>query len=116
MRRAEAAQQVIKNRMAKLTPRERQVLALVVNGKLNKQIAFDLGTVEKTIKFHRSSIMRKLEVRTALELVRMAEKAGLPSFGIPATLALRPARHLETPAPDWPPYDTLPPLDRDRGR
>jgi FixJ family two-component response regulator len=49
----------------------------VVAGKLNKQIAYELGTVEKTIKFHRGAIMKKLGVRTIADLVRMAEKAGI---------------------------------------
>ena len=71
--RAELA--AIQTRIATLTPREREVLTHVVAGRLNKQIAYDLGTVEKTIKFHRSAIMRKLGVRTVADLVRMAEKA-----------------------------------------
>src|SRR5262245_41266162 len=64
-------------KMATLSPREREVLGHVVSGRLNKQIAFDLGTVENTIKFHRASIMRKLQVRTIADLVRFAEKAGV---------------------------------------
>jgi FixJ family two-component response regulator len=60
-----------------LTPREREVLTHVVAGRLNKQIAADLGTVEKTIKVHRSRMMEKLGVRTVADLVRMAEKAGV---------------------------------------
>jgi FixJ family two-component response regulator len=50
----------------------------IVAGRLNKQIAGDLGTVEKTIKFHRGHIMKKLGVRTVADLVRLAEKAGVP--------------------------------------
>src|SRR4051794_15491882 len=64
-------------KVATLTPRERQVLAHVVAGRMNKQIAYELGTVEKTIKFHRSSIMKKLGVRTIADLVRMVERAGI---------------------------------------
>jgi FixJ family two-component response regulator len=64
-------------RMAKLTPRERQVLDHVVLGHLNKQIAATLGTVEKTIKVHRGRVMAKLEVRSVAELVRLTERAGL---------------------------------------
>jgi len=60
-----------------LTPREREVLKHIVAGQLNKQIAYDLGTVEKTIKFHRGSIMKKLGVRAVADLVRMTEKVGL---------------------------------------
>ena len=60
-----------------LTPREREVLTHVVAGRLNKQIAGDLGTVEKTIKVHRSRMMEKLGIRTVADLVRMAEKLNL---------------------------------------
>jgi FixJ family two-component response regulator len=67
----------IKAKIATLTPRERQVLTHVVAGRLNKQIAGDLGTVEKTIKVHRSRMMKKLKVRTVADLVRMAEKVGI---------------------------------------
>jgi FixJ family two-component response regulator len=67
----------IETRIATLTPREREVLTHVVAGRLNKQIAYDLGTVEKTIKFHRSAIMKKLGVRTVADLVRMTEKMAL---------------------------------------
>jgi FixJ family two-component response regulator len=58
-----------------LTPREREVLVHVVAGRLNKQIAGDLGTVEKTIKVHRSRMMEKLGVRSVADLVRLAERA-----------------------------------------
>ena len=64
-------------RMTTLTPREREVLTHVVAGRLNKQIAGDLGTVEKTIKVHRGRMMEKLGVRTVVDLVRMAERAGI---------------------------------------
>jgi FixJ family two-component response regulator len=67
----------IRARIGSLTPREREVLTHVVAGRLNKQIAGDLGTAEKTIKVHRSRMMEKLEVRTVADLVRMAEKAGI---------------------------------------
>jgi FixJ family two-component response regulator len=67
----------IRARIGTLTPREREVLTHVVAGRLNKQIAGDLGTAEKTIKVHRSRMMEKLEVRTVADLVRMAEKAGI---------------------------------------
>ncbi|KRE11777.1 LuxR family transcriptional regulator [Bosea sp. Root483D1] len=76
-RQAQAQLTSIEARIATLTPREREVLTHVVAGRLNKQIAYDLGTVEKTIKFHRSSIMKKLDVRMVADLVRMAEKAGI---------------------------------------
>ena len=67
----------IQERIETLTPREREVFAHVVRGRLNKQIAGDLGTVEKTIKVHRGRMMQKLGVRTVADLVRMAEKAGI---------------------------------------
>jgi FixJ family two-component response regulator len=68
---------LVEAKMTTLTPREREVLTHVVAGRLNKQIACDLGTVEKTIKVHRSRMMKKLGVRTVADLVRMAEKAGI---------------------------------------
>ncbi len=74
-RRAELA--CIKRRLAQLTPREAEVLRHVISGRLNKQIAWDLGTVEKTIKVHRSRIMGKMGVRTIAELVRLTEQIGL---------------------------------------
>jgi FixJ family two-component response regulator len=64
-------------RLASLTPREREVLAHVVAGRLNKQIAADLGTVEKTIKVHRARIMQKTAARSLAELVRIADKLGI---------------------------------------
>ena len=67
----------IQAKIGTLTPREREVLVHVVAGRLNKQIAGDLGTVEKTIKVHRSRMMEKLGIRTVADLVRMAEKLNL---------------------------------------
>jgi FixJ family two-component response regulator len=67
----------ILERLATLTPREREVLVHVVSGQLNKQIAGDLGTVEKTIKVHRSRVMEKMKVQSLAELVRLAERAGV---------------------------------------
>ncbi len=63
--------------VADLTARERQVFGLVVRGKLNKQIAHDLGTTERTIKAHRHQVMEKLKVRSLAELVTVAERLGL---------------------------------------
>jgi FixJ family two-component response regulator len=59
-----------------LTPRERQVLDLVVTGKLNKQIAAQLGAAEKTVKIHRGRVMRKMEAESVAELVRMMHTLG----------------------------------------
>jgi len=64
-------------RLAMLTAREREVLERVVTGRLNKQIAAELGTVEKTIKVHRAHVMQKMGVRTLADLVRLAGRAGI---------------------------------------
>jgi FixJ family two-component response regulator len=76
-RQAQAERTSIEGKVATLTPREREVLWHVVAGRLNKQIAGDLGTVEKTIKVHRSRLMGKLGVRTVADLVRLVGKVGL---------------------------------------
>lgn len=67
--------------LAKLTPREREVFDLVVRGKLNKQIAHQLGTAERTIKAHRHNIMHKLQMQSLTELVLFAERIGLLEEG-----------------------------------
>jgi FixJ family two-component response regulator len=64
-------------RAATLTPREREVMALVVTGLLNKQIAAALGTSEKTIKVHRAQVMQKMQAESLATLVRMADTLGL---------------------------------------
>ncbi len=64
----------LQRRYQSLTPRERQVFTLVVRGLLNKQIAGELGTAEKTVKIHRGQVMRKMEAASLPDLVRMAEK------------------------------------------
>jgi len=69
--------------LAKLTVREREVLTHVVAGRLNKQIAADLGTVEKTIKVHRARMMHKLGVRTVQDLVRLAERVDIRPPPVP---------------------------------
>jgi FixJ family two-component response regulator len=70
----------LKARLHTLTPRERQVLEHVVAGQPNKQIAADLGTVEKTIKVHRGRVMHKLGAKSLPELVRFAGRAGVSSL------------------------------------
>jgi FixJ family two-component response regulator len=67
----------IRQRLATLTPREREVLEHVIAGQLNKETAADLGTVEKTIKVHRARVMEKMKVDSLAELVRLAERAGV---------------------------------------
>ena len=67
----------IQARVKTLTPRELEVLTHVVAGRLNKQTAGDLGIAEKTIKVHRARVMQKMGVRTLVDLVRLAEKAGI---------------------------------------
>ena len=76
-RRTREERAEIQRRLATLTPREREVLAHVVSGRLNKQIAGDLGTVEKTIKVHRGRVMQKMKARSLAELVTLADRAGL---------------------------------------
>jgi RNA polymerase sigma factor (sigma-70 family) len=63
--------------VATLTPRERQVFNLMVRGKINKQIAFELGTTERTVKAHRHQVMEKMQVHSFAELVSNAERLGV---------------------------------------
>jgi FixJ family two-component response regulator len=74
-RAAQCQRQSVEAKLASLTPREREVLGHVVLGRLNKQIAADLGTVEKTIKVHRGRMMAKLGVRSVADLVRLVSLA-----------------------------------------
>ena len=67
----------LRNRYDLFTPREREVFALLVLGLLNKQIAGELATTERTIKFHRAHIMQKMQAESVADLVRMAQKLGL---------------------------------------
>ena len=76
-REAQVHRDAIEQRLATLTARQREVLALVIAGKLNKQIASALGTVEKTVKIHRGEVMRKMGVQSVAELVRLTERVGL---------------------------------------
>ena len=77
-RRAEAVEFAdLTRRLAKLTPREREVFERVVAGRLNKQIARELGVSEKTVKVHRGRVMEKMETRSVAELARLAERLGI---------------------------------------
>jgi FixJ family two-component response regulator len=63
--------------VATLTPRERQVFGLIVRGKINKQIAHELGTTERTVKAHRHQVMEKMQVHSLAELVSLAQRLGV---------------------------------------
>jgi RNA polymerase sigma factor (sigma-70 family) len=78
-RRQEAEIAILQQRLESLTPREREVLPLVVSGLLNKQIAGEIGTSENTVKVHRSQLMRKMGADSLAELVRLAERIGIPN-------------------------------------
>jgi FixJ family two-component response regulator len=74
---AEARVAEIRERVQMLTPRETEVFALVVTGMLNKQIAFQLGIGEKTVKVHRARVMEKMRAGSVAELVRLADRVGV---------------------------------------
>jgi FixJ family two-component response regulator len=76
-RNSRAEMDALRQRVATLTPREREVLAAVAAGKLNKQIAADLGIVEQTVKFHRANIMERMQVKTVAELMHVTARLGI---------------------------------------
>jgi FixJ family two-component response regulator len=92
----------ISERLSTLTPRERQVFQQVVAGRLNKQIAAELGIVEKTIKVHRARVMRKMNAGSLVELVHLASMAGVDSW--PASAEAYPTHdpnsHASEPEPE----------------
>jgi len=78
-RRREGEIGLIRERFESLTPREREILPWVVSGLLNKQIAAQIGTSETTVKVHRSQVMRKMGADSLADLVRIAERIGIPA-------------------------------------
>jgi FixJ family two-component response regulator len=79
MRQYDTVMRVLQKRYALLTPREREVLPRVTSGLLNKQIAAQLGTSEKTIKVHRGQVMHKMKADSLADLIRMAARLGVRS-------------------------------------
>jgi len=77
-REQRAALEELRSRLESLTPRERAVMTRVVGGLLNKQIAAELGTSEATVKMHRHQVMEKMGASSLPELVRMADRLGIP--------------------------------------
>jgi FixJ family two-component response regulator len=96
-----AALRELQQRSSALTPRELEVMTLVVRGRLNKEVAEELGTVEKTIKVHRARVMEKMKVASLAELVVVAEKLGiLPGQMTPPVF---PVPNAESPRTSPPP-------------
>jgi len=91
VRARSSSRQSVSERLDTLTPRERQVFEKVVAGRLNKQIAADLGIVEKTIKVHRARMMRKMNAHSVVDLVHFASLAGVDAW--PASAELQPGRN-----------------------
>ena len=84
VRRSRGDSDVFRDRLAGLTPREREVLEALAAGKLNKQIAADLGVVEQTVKFHRARIMERMHAKTIAELMHIAARAGVGGVAPPS--------------------------------
>jgi DNA-binding CsgD family transcriptional regulator len=93
----------VRRRAESLTPREREVLALVFGGLLNKQVGHPLGVVERTVKAHRARVMRKMGAGSLAELVRLAERIGVKAPPL-AGAALVPKPH---PHPSGVPFPGL---------
>ncbi len=77
LRQEQAALVQLQARFDSLTPRERQVMGRIVAGLLNKQIAYDLGLSEATVKIHRGQVMQKMDAASVADLVRMADRLGI---------------------------------------
>jgi FixJ family two-component response regulator len=103
----------IRHRLGRLTPREREVMALVVTGSLNKQVAGALGTVEKTIKAHRARVMKKMEVTSLAQLVLVANRLGL--CGALETGAQDERQQADRNEPAWAPLARVPLSTQDQG-
>jgi len=83
VRRSDAERAELHRKLNLLTAREAEVMAQVVRGRLNKQIAFDLGIVEKTVKVHRARVMEKMDVRSVAALVHAADTLGIQTTDAP---------------------------------
>jgi RNA polymerase sigma factor (sigma-70 family) len=78
----------LRERLRRLTPRENEVLRLVISGRPNKQIAPEINASEATVKVHRSRLMRKMQAKSVADLVRMAEKLGISALSTKADSSL----------------------------
>ena len=96
-RRSRAETAELRRRLASLTAREREVLAALAAGKLNKQIAADLGVVEQTVKFHRARIMERMQAKTVAELMHIAARLGVAASSPSRS---RSAESRPSPKPD----------------
>ena len=92
-REQRSQRQALKMRFEALSSREREVLGHVLQGRLNKQIAGDLGIQERTVKTHRQSIMVKLKIRSVAALARLSQEAGVFTAEPPSSHAVFANRH-----------------------
>lgn len=97
---AEASERVedLRGRYRTLTPRERQVFALVTSGMLNKQVGFELGTSEKTVKVQRARVILKMGAHSLADLVRMADRLGISAASSSGPAPARPLEPESAPA------------------